>query len=326
MKRKKSRTEWYANSAMINIKIHDRIRKYNYKKRKNKDSDNNDDHDVEQNGSTLLHHFDGTTMKKYQTPHKIFETIHCQEQQTRLNNNVNGIRDNDNECGSLDFDHSQIDVPLSLLQVRISSIGQIQDGDSTPSSAGRGLYTSTDIPKGASIGKEDTIYPVYFNPSSVQTMYLYSENDVKEIDKVLNYADGYGWQSATMGLDSYYVEPNFLTFVNHGCNGSYNVDTQSSMGYKNHQHQMTEQTVTQSDFPTLRPQVYSPYLDRHLHHKEVMWNEAIEDIPAGNELLSDYLFYTTYDADAFHKEAQVLKRICNGQEFGSITMNEMMND
>ena len=47
-----------------------------------------------------------------------------------------------------------------------------------------------------------------------------------------------------------------------------------------------------------------------------------QDISAGDEIFSDYLFYTLASAEAFYKESQVLKRICNGDEVGLITKNE----
>ncbi len=317
-----NRKDWYLTPAEMTIKIHKRL----------KISKEDDDEEecitrtccFGTSTHVQLDYFDENVMKKYQNPHKIFEIIQC------LNENENNNLDDNFSCGMFDFNTKRIDIPLSKLEVQMSKVGE---------NSGRGLYTKVDIKKGSTIGLNDSIYPVYFNPSTIHLVYLYSDmsivisndNDISTND-VINYADGYGWQSVAFGWDSYYVEPNILTYSNHGCNGTYNIDSKHIIHLKsslsrshnddNGHPNFTEQNVEQSDFPlNLRP-LYSPYHDRHLHHKEVIWNEAIKDIMVGDEILSDYLFFTMYSAEAFYEESKVLKRICNGVEVGLVTKNE----
>ncbi len=119
------------------------------------------------------------------------------------------------------------------------------------------------------------------------------------------------------------MEPNVLTFSNHGCKGSYNIIDRLTKHSK-HSHynpNLTEQNAEITDFPKPIP-IYNPYSDRHIHHEEVSSLEAMVDIKAGEEIFSNYLFYTTSSAEAFYNEAQVLKRICNGEEVGLVTLSE----
>lgn len=277
MKSSEGRKEWYDGTGVLSVKIHDRIIRAN-------------------SGRPILKHFDGSTMKKYQIPHKILESIHCQNKPEL--------------CQESDFSTSRKDVPLSDFEVKMSTVGE---------GSGRGLFSTIDIEKGTTIGLETIIYPVYFNPSSLYLIELY------EIYDIYNYADGYGWQSALMGEQSFYVEPNVLTFVNHGCHGSSNIDNMSKIFHSKKSGRIfTEQNVEKSDFPSPRP-LYSPHHDRHLHHNELSGVIAVRDISAGDEILSDYLFYTMGSAEEFYQEAQVLKRICNGDEVGLIAKSEHSN-
>jgi hypothetical protein len=313
MKSVYNRKDWYVTQAEMTVKIHKRL-KISKDEEEQCTTCTNCCHST----YTHLDYFDASVMKKYQNPHKIFEIIHCQN-----DNENNYYLDSNDSCRMFDFDKDRIDIPLSELEVQMSKVGEY---------SGRGLYTKVDIKKGSTIGVNESIYPVYFNPSTIHLIYLYSNinigisNGIKiDTNDVINYADGYGWQSCTFGWDSFYVEPNILTYSNHGCNGTYNIDAKYIIHLKSRysdDQNFTEQNVKQSDFPSnLRP-LYSPYYDRHLHHKEVIWNEAVKDIMAGDEILSDYLYFTMYSAEAFYEESKVLKRICNGEEVGLVTKNE----
>jgi hypothetical protein len=113
-----------------------------------------------------------------------------------------------------------------------------------------------------------------------------------------------------------------LTFCNHGCNGTYNIDSAELMEYKEDRF-FTEQDVEKSDFPSKSDSFYSPYSDRRYLQSEVSASIAVKDIYAGEEIFSDYLFYTLSDAESFYAETQVLKRICRGEEVGLITKSEI---
>ena len=87
---------------------------------------------------------------------------------------------------------------------------------------------------------------------------------------------------------------------------------------------LNEQTAKMSDYPPANP-IFDPYYSRRYLELEVSWIEASKDIKAGEELFSDYLFFTTSSVEAWYEETQVLKRICNGEEVGLITKSEQSN-
>lgn len=116
-----------------------------------------------------------------------------------------------------------------------------------------------------------------------------------------------------------------MTFANHGCNGNYNIfgslEPLQYPGYHNH----TEQTVTLSDFQTYSP-IFNPYFDRHVRRLECKFVEVFKDINPGDEIFSNYLFMTTSSPELFFEEAEVLKRICSGDEIGLVTQMEQDHD
>ena len=115
------------------------------------------------------------------------------------------------------------------------------------------------------------------------------------------------------------VEPNILSFSNHGCNGTYNVIDSSARPKIINNHHLTEQNAKMSDYPPDGP-IFDPYHIRHLKHLDYI--EAMRDINSGEEIFSDYLFFSSASAEDFYEEVEVLKRICNGEEVGLITQNE----
>ena len=121
------------------------------------------------------------------------------------------------------------------------------------------------------------------------------------------------------GFSSYMVEPNILSFSNHGCNGTYNVLDSGSFNKEINGRHLTEQNAELSDYPQSGP-IYNPYLDRHI--KALDYIEAIADINPNEEIFSDYIFFSSSSPAVFYKEAQHLKRICRGEEIGLISQNE----
>ena len=97
------------------------------------------------------------------------------------------------------------------------------------------------------------------------------------------------------------VEPTLLCFVNHGCNGSYN------MG---HETAFTEQTARLEDAYDPLHEIYQPTLDRLIldspHHER-----TLRDIEAGDELLDNYLAFA--DEDDFLEHVRELVAMCNGE-------------
>ena len=107
-----------------------------------------------------------------------------------------------------------------------------------------------------------------------------------------------------------------MTFVNHGCNKTYNIGTESSVD---------ELTANVDVFPHdlsgnshAQTSTYNPVVDRHLRHEA---DQSIRDIKAGEEILDNYLAFTgaeEYWADA----VQDLRDQCSGAGVGLVTEYE----
>ena len=82
----------------------------------------------------------------------------------------------------------------------------------------------------------------------------------------------------------------------------------------------TELNVTAADNNAWRDEVYDLYEDRHIEHSALAYPVALRDIKAGEEILTNYVFYAT-GAD-WLKDVEDLKRLCSGEEVGFITKVE----
>jgi len=247
-------------------------------------------------GQSTLKYFDSTVMKSYEVPNKVYETVFCRKVPTP------------ESCHQFDDDSS---LSIGDLEVRQSQVGD---------NSGRGLFTKVDISKNTPIGLPESIHNVFFPSSTV-----YNMEDVIEyyedapVNAVYEYMDGYGWEINMRGLDEYGVDASILCFANHGCNGSHNID---EWQYNESDDDLTEENVTlelmkQENF---RP-VYDPYIDRHLPH---MFNDieyASRDIKAGEELLCNYVDYSSND-DEFGKDMADLRAVCSGISKGYVTSLE----
>jgi len=107
---------------------------------------------------------------------------------------------------------------------------------------------------------------------------------------------------------SYGVDPGILTFVNHGCNGSYNVGAKLSE---------TESTVELGRGPTGiysddTYEVYNPFLERHFPQYECGKFRALRDIEAGEEIYDNYLTFGGDDLEEWEENLRDLKTVCSG--------------
>mmetsp|Transcript_937 Transcript_937/g.1444 ORF Transcript_937/g.1444 Transcript_937/m.1444 type:complete len:866 (+) Transcript_937:187-2784(+) len=249
-------------------------------------------------GAPALKYFDGATLKGYQIPHKVFESTFCRQDPT--------------PDGCITEETRIADIHQSDLEVKISGLGD---------RSGRGVFTKVDIKKGMSIGREATANPVYFSPSATRLIQHYADDYVEETSKVYDYMDGYGWQTETMGHPSYYVDSSMQTFVNHGCNGSFNIAGTLLKASQT----ITEQNAKESDQYSFHDNEvdwdnYNPRRLRHLHHLSSTFEVALRDIKAGEELFTDYLSFA--EGDEWWTDVQDLKRWCSGEDVGHITKKE----
>lgn len=241
-------------------------------------------------GKPALKYFDGSVKRDYHYPHKGAERVFCRSLPTPESCNQN-------------IDVSRPDVDLSAFEVRMSSIG---DG------SGRGVFATVDIKKGSSIARKYNSHPVRATSENMHYIEQY------ELDALYNYLDGYGWSADIFGGEEYLVEPTFMTFVNHGCNGTFNVIEWNSYVQK---HFVTEQDATPRDYSHWRDEVYDLSSDRHQYSSALMYSVATRDIKAGEEILSNYVFYTS-EEHLWWQDVMSLQRICSGEEVGFITKTE----
>lgn len=115
------------------------------------------------------------------------------------------------------------------------------------------------------------------------------------------------------------MDTSILTFVNHGCHGSYNIGDPTETTLEDGERS-TEQNATFDDLEeSIHDKLLNPFRFRHM---EPMFEKAIRDIKAGDELFCDYSFFTT--GKHFDLALDELKKMCNGEKsIGLITQVEM---
>jgi len=111
-----------------------------------------------------------------------------------------------------------------------------------------------------------------------------------------------------------------MTFVNHGCNGTFN--TLHWMPYEawvngDEGTIVTEKNATVKDYEPYG-KVYDICRDRHVAQEAVSYDVAARDIKAGEEILCNYIFF-----GHIYETALDLKSICSGDDVGDITKAEM---
>lgn len=116
------------------------------------------------------------------------------------------------------------------------------------------------------------------------------------------------------------MDSSILTFVNHGCHGSYNIGDPAETAVED-EERTTEQNATLEDLEeSMDDKLFNPFRFRHM---ESMFEQAIRDIKAGDELFCDYSFFTA--GKNFDSALDELKKMCNGEKsIGLITQVEML--
>lgn len=266
---------WSQNMAEVNVRIHDRIIHTH-------------------SGTPALKHFDGSTMESYRIPNKVFQVAYCRKIPTP------------ESCQNA-FSVRRKDIPVSSLEVRTSDM----------EGGGRGVFAKVDIEEGSFIALGETQKKVHFPPTTLDIIYGLIEEDhlsqyTKSLVRVYHYVDGYGWQTMGRGQEEYFVDSGIITFVNHGCNGTYNIDDEGYTG-------MTEQNTDLTLFD--KRAVYDPYSDRNYLQISNAPSFALRNIVAGEEILCNYLTFCEVLAD-FTPEMEHLKKLCNEGAVGIISVLE----
>ena len=183
------------------------------------------------------------------------------------------------------FDPEVENIPLSSLEVKASII----------ETAGLGVYFKESARKGSYLGIEESVHSILLKPSTydnVESMKKFGLEYFKAWEK---YNEGYGYAHTFFGDVGHSVDPSILTFMNHGCNGTY------SVGFAT---EVTEITADETKMPpslasfSLETAKDNPFIDRnylvHLHT-----SRTLRDVQAGEEVLENYLaFHTDEDWEA----------------------------
>lgn len=106
------------------------------------------------------------------------------------------------------------------------------------------------------------------------------------------------------------IDSGSSTFVNHGCNGTYNAGTHSDV---------TELTADPEHPPeemlgeshTESATLYNPFIDRHLPYYTNGIHSAVRDIHPGEEILDNYLWFG-FDEESWADYVVSLQNECNG--------------
>jgi len=142
------------------------------------------------------------------------------------------------------------------------------------------------------------------------------------IASVFEYFEGYGFSFDYMGNYAMEVDSGWGTFVNHGCNRTFNVGAMHSWTeweYNDH-----AQPLSRKERQALRldAKPYSPYVDRNIRVWECREEVAMRDIRAGEELFNNYMEFV--QADELDSYAYQLQQECTGGLVGSVVQYEAM--
>jgi len=297
----KTRQQWYANAAQINLQIQKRGMRT-------------------KSGESPFRYFDGPTMVSYQLPHRTMEAVFCRRQPTP------------EAClaGSYNYDPAIPNLPASSFEVKHSGISE---------NTGLGIFAKVDIPEGAHLSAETKVHAVEFLPSTGYLIENLSKDDTAgdAIDVFMWYMDRYGyssqkfvslnacgygllfllrWQhelksdclrSLSQGDEECFVDSGILTFVNHGCRGSYNMGKKTTFDEFSADPSTVDGTVSGRSHEGTT--TFNPVVDRHLRY---MADRSLRDIKAGEEILDNYLAFVG-KPEFWAKDVMNLRALCSGQ-------------
>jgi hypothetical protein len=152
---------WFTNEAAVNLRVQRRSMQT-------------------VDGKSPFLYFDGATMMSYKYPSKQSEVVFCRRQPTP-----------EGCTGGRGFDLDRINIPISALEVKQSSLGE---------HAGRGVFAKIDIPELSYVGLEELIHIFHMDPSTYALASSWCRTDDKchwtythvEGETMESYIHGYG--------------------------------------------------------------------------------------------------------------------------------------
>mmetsp|Transcript_12427 Transcript_12427/g.18221 ORF Transcript_12427/g.18221 Transcript_12427/m.18221 type:complete len:859 (-) Transcript_12427:147-2723(-) len=273
-----TRSKWYENAAETNLQISQRLVR-------------------SKSGSTMLRYFDGSTMERFQLPGRDIEDVFCRQIPVP------------EDCSHRGFNRQIPNFNGHMLEVKQSTVSE---------SAGRGLFATVDIPKGSYISAESAGHSVHFKPNTYALIEEMELCVTTVLDAVYFYMHGYGVQVHHLGEKSNVVDSSILTFMNHGCNGTYN---HAHLGYNCELHEFTADVSKMPDEYEEERSVFSPVRDRNNPFWITSLDLTTRDISAGDELLTNYLAFVGHSSD-WKYDLLHLRAQCSGKDVGDVTSYE----
>lgn len=273
-----TRSKWFKNAAETNLQISQRLVR-------------------SKSGRTILQYFDGSTMERFQVPGRDVEDVFCRQIPVP------------EECSYRGFNRQIPNFDARTFEVKQSTVSE---------SAGRGLFATVDIPKGSYISAESAGHTVHFKPS---TYALIEEMEMRvstALNAVYFYMHGYGVNVYDFGEKSNIVDSSILTFINHGCNGTYN---HAHLGDSYELHEFSADVSKMPEEYQEDRSVYNPVRDRNIPFWSSSLDFTTRDISAGEELLTNYLAFVGHASD-WKYDLLHLRAQCNGKDVGDVTSYE----
>lgn len=249
-------------------------------------------------GQLPFRYFDGATMIGYQHPSRVTEVLYCREDPQP------------EECASLHgYDPERPNAHASMFKVKQSNIPH----------AGRGLFTTVDIPKGATMALEDSVHCMLVMPYTRETIEAMIGLEIsKRWSSFDPYLFGYGFGSDYFGETASSIDPGIMTFMNHGCNYTFNLGVPLSV---------SELTADPEKLPEellfYQPEMkhYSPFYARN-YFIGMNLGETRRDIEAGEEIFDNFLNY--YTDDNWSRGVRDLRAQCSSVDsIGSVSSYEV---
>jgi hypothetical protein len=249
-------------------------------------------------------YFDSATMAAYQYPSRAIEDVFCRSVPLPpMCEHGHG------------FDMERPNAHISSLEVKLSALPN----------AGRGVFAKQDIAAGSSFAIDESVNDVLLMPET--TYWINNMGGVlseasrwttfKSMFDAFNF--GNGFSSDFYGEPSVSIDASILTFLNHGCNGTYNLRMAEPYSFT----ELTADPTTYPDeleYSTFENQVHNPFVSRN-HLLFQHGGETVgRDIKAGEELLDFYLNY--YTPDIWERGVTELRAQCLAQGIGTISSYE----
>lgn len=284
MKSNSSFVRWHYNQAMIDLELQDRAMP------------------TVAGIETPFRFFDGATMMGYQYPSRITEEVFCRNYPVpEMCDQGHGV------------DPERPNAHVSSLEVRQSSIPN----------AGRGVFAKNDIPEGSFLSIDESCHDVLAMPDTTYWINRFRTSGLVTRWKMFDaFMFGYGFVSDYFGAPSVSIDGSIMTFLNHGCDGKYNIRTID-------QYSFTEMTADPNVYPeelndsAFEMQAYHPYIRRN----HLIYQHGCETlnttIRAGEEILVFYLSY--YTEDVWERGVLEVRAQCLAQGVGSVSSYENVN-